>query len=128
MHKYTLDNICAIAYIEGVWEVEITDTFRDWYESLDQDTQERVRVVVDLLEQQGPSLRRPAVGEIKGSRFDPQMHELVIGSSIRILFMFDPRRVAILLLGGDKRGTWNAWYTEAVPQADTLYEEHLGEI
>jgi hypothetical protein len=48
-----------------------------------------------------------------------------IGGGIRILFAFDPRRMAILLIGGDKTGRWNQWYTEMIPIADRLYDEHL---
>ncbi len=43
---------------------------------------------------------------------------------LRILFAFDPRRMAILL-GGDKTGRWNDWYREFIPIADRLYDEHL---
>jgi hypothetical protein len=50
--------------------------------------------------------------------------ELRPSRSIRVLFAFDPRRSAILLLGGDKRGTWTEWYERMVPQADSLYAEH----
>lgn len=50
------------------------------------------------------------------------------GGSIRILFAFDPRRMTILLLGGDKSGRWNAWYDEAIPLADRLYDEHLAAL
>ena len=55
------------------------------------------------------------------------MRELRAGS-IRILFAFDPRRVVILLIGGDKREDWNGWYDVAVPQADDLFVEHLREL
>lgn len=49
-------------------------------------------------------------------------------SAIRILFALDPRRTAILLIGGDKRGRWEEWYDEMIPVADALYDEHLQEI
>jgi hypothetical protein len=55
------------------------------------------------------------------------MKELRVGT-IRILFAFDPRRIAILLIGGDKRNKWNQWYDEFIPIADDLYDEHLVEI
>ena len=42
----------------------------------------------------------------------------------RILFAFEPRRCAILLLGGDKTGD-DRWYDENIPIADRLYDEHL---
>jgi len=45
-----------------------------------------------------------------------------------VLFSFDPRRHAILLLGGDKSGEWNDWYAWAVPLADGLYDEYLREL
>jgi len=45
-----------------------------------------------------------------------------------VLFAFDPRRKAILLLGGDKTGDWTAWYERAIPRADALYRAHLGEL
>ncbi len=58
------------------------------------------------------------------------MRELRIqhkGRAIRVLYAFDPRRAAILLIGGDKTGNDN-WYNEFVPVADKLYDEHLKEI
>ena len=48
--------------------------------------------------------------------------------ALRVLFMFDPRRRAILLLGGDKSGQWEAWYQWAIPAADDLYDEYLDEL
>ncbi len=51
-----------------------------------------------------------------------------IAKNFRILFLFDPRREAILLIGGDKSGQWDRWYAEAIPQAEHLYEEYLGEL
>jgi hypothetical protein len=50
------------------------------------------------------------------------------GGTLRILFIFDPLRQALLLLGGDKTGNWNDWYQDAVPRADALYEEYLTEL
>ncbi len=46
------------------------------------------------------------------------------GEPYRILYAFDPRRVAILLIGGKKTGA-NRWYDEYIPKADQLYDEHL---
>lgn len=48
--------------------------------------------------------------------------------ALRVLFMFDPRRQVIFLLGGDKSGEWSAWYEWAVPAADDLYDDHLDEL
>lgn len=106
------------------WGVEYTDEFEEWWNVILPDEQERITATVELLEEHGPSLKRPAVGTIESSRH-PNMKELIPTTSIRILFAFDPRRSAVLLLGGDKRGKWDDWYDEHVPLADGLYDEHL---
>ena len=46
---------------------------------------------------------------------------------MRIFYAFDPRRTAILLIGGDKTGN-DRFYEEYVPVADNLYDEHLEEL
>lgn len=50
------------------------------------------------------------------------------GGALRVLFTFDPRRHAILLVGGDKTGRWNEWYEWAIPVADDLYDVYLEEL
>jgi hypothetical protein len=115
----------------STWEVEYTDEFEAWWEQLTEEQQEAIAARVALLEQRGPLLRRPYIGEISGSTFDPQMKELICdedGGHLRILFMFDPRRVAILLWGGDKTGLWNRWYPAAIQKADELYGQHLKDL
>ncbi len=65
------------------------------------------------------------------SDFDPQMKELVcdVGAAhIRVLYIFDPRQVALLLLGGDKAGDWKEWYRRNMPAADELYKHHLEQL
>jgi hypothetical protein len=47
------------------------------------------------------------------------------GGALRVMFSFDPRRQAILLLDGDETREWNEWYEWAVPVADDLYDEYL---
>ena len=46
---------------------------------------------------------------------------------VRILFVFDPWRSAILLVAGDKAGSWNKWYARMIPRADQLCEIYLKE-
>ncbi|CAN5754576.1 MAG: benzoate transporter [Rubrobacteraceae bacterium] len=48
-----------------------------------------------------------------------------LGTNILVLFAFDLRRMAILLIGGDKTDRWSESYEEMIPVADYLYEEHL---
>jgi len=110
------------------WEVEYTDQFGLWWDSLTADDQRRIEAAVEVLQERGPGLGRPWVDTLQGSRH-PNMKELrPRGGHLRILFAFDPRRAAILLLGGDKTGQWSSWYEQAIPQADDLYDEHLREL
>jgi hypothetical protein len=111
-----------------MWEVLYTDEFGAWFETLNEDQQDAVIARVELLEAEGPALGRPTVDTIASSRY-PNMKELRVskGGAIRILFAFDPRRQAVLLIGGDKAGQWHAWYEEAIPVADDLFDEYLRE-
>lgn len=112
-----------------VWEVEVTDEFVEWWNGLTVDQQESLTDRVDLLAERGPDLGRPVVDRIHSSRHH-HMKELraAKGGALRVLFMFDPRRQVILLLGGDKTGEWEAWYEWAVPLAEDLYETYLAEL
>ena len=112
-----------------MWEVEFTDQFERWWTGLTASQQEALDVRVQLLSEFGPALGRPVVDTIRGSRH-PHMKELRAsrGGALRVLFAFDPRRHAILLLGGDKTGEWAAWYRRAIPEADDLYEAHIEEL
>jgi hypothetical protein len=108
------------------WEVEYTDEFGAWWASLDEGEQESVAASVQLLEQRGPQLPFPHSTGIESSRHG-HMRELRVqhkGRPLRVLYAFDPRRIAILLLGGDKTGD-DGWYATFVPKADALYDEHL---
>lgn len=116
-----------------MWEVEYTDEFGDWYDDLSEEDQDTVVARVELLEQLGPALGRPAVDNVHQSTH-ANMKELRAERSLRVLFAFDPRRTAILLIGGDKSPddpsspNWNAWYDHYVPIADALYDIHLKEL
>lgn len=112
-----------------MWEVEVTDQLLDWWHRLTTEQQEALTDRVDLLAERGPDLGRPVVDRIQTSRHH-HMKELraAQGGALRVLFMFDPRRQVILLLGGDKSGQWNAWHEWAVPMADDLYDQYLDEL
>lgn len=111
------------------FDVNYTDEFKEWWDGLTVEQQEDIAARVELLEQHGPALRRPVVDQVTTSAFQ-NMKELRCSSdgALRVLFAFDPRREAILLLGGDKSGEWNAWYEWAIPKADELYAEYLREL
>lgn len=108
------------------WEIEYTDEFGAWWDDLNEAEQEDVRAKVNLLRRFGPRLGRPHADVIATSRH-ANMKELIIqhaGRPYRVLFAFDPYRIAILLLGGDKTGD-NRWYERFVPIADRLYSAYL---
>ncbi len=111
------------------WEVEFTNEFGGWWESLDDDEQDSVDVSVHLLEACGPSLGFPHSSKVNNSKHS-HMRELRVqhkGLPYRILYAFDPRRVALLLLGGNKGGD-DRWYEVHIPLADKIYDQHLKEI
>lgn len=110
-------------------EVECTDEFEVWWDGLNEDEQVSVKAHVDLLEEKGAMLPYPYSSGVEMSRHS-HMRELRIqhkGEPYRVLYAFDPRRTAILLLGGCKAGN-NRWYRENVPRADRIYDEHIRSI
>ena len=112
-----------------VWEVEYTDEFGDWWTSLGEAQQDRITATVKLLAAQGPKLAFPHSSGINGSRH-AHMRELRVqsgGNPLRVFYAFDPRRAAILLIGGDKTGK-DRFYEEYVPLADDLYDAYLKEL
>jgi hypothetical protein len=112
-----------------VWDVEFSDEFGEWWDTLAPAEQKSVDFTVSLLQELGPALKVPHSSGIEMSRHS-HMRELRIqheGRPYRVLYAFDPRRVAFLLIGGDKTGR-NRWYEEFVPRADTIYDAHLREL
>ena len=108
--------------------MEYTDEFEGWWITLTIAEQAAIDDAVAALQQLGPSLGRPWVDTIKTSHHSNMKELRPRGGNIRVLFAFDARRTAILLVGGDKTGQWQDWYDETVPEADRLYEEHLNDI
>jgi hypothetical protein len=112
-----------------MWEVEYTDEFEAWWGTLDENQREAVSFSVNLLRQFGPSLKFPHSSSVKQSRHG-NMRELRSqsgGNPIRTFYAFDPGRVGILLIGGDKTGD-DRFYDVMVPKADSIYEQYLKEI
>ncbi len=82
-----------------VWEVEYTDEFGEWWDSLTQSERERIGAFVSLLKERGTQLSYPYSSQINGSKHE-HMRELRIqhkGEPYRVLYAFDPKRCAILL-------------------------------
>jgi hypothetical protein len=112
-----------------MWDVEYTDEFEEWWETLSEDEQNAIAYSVCLLQSEGPALKFPHSSDVKQSRHK-NMRELrsqCKGKPYRTFYAFDPRRTAILLIGGDKTGN-DDFYDEMVPKADKIYDQYLKEI
>jgi hypothetical protein len=110
------------------WQVLVSDQVRQWLDSLDQPTFAVVMKALEILSEFGPVLGRPYVGKITGSRVSnlKELRPLSNDSGhVRILFAFDSRRAAILLIAGDKTGQWRKWYKKQIPEAERLFQQHL---
>ncbi|GAA1216013.1 hypothetical protein GCM10009665_02270 [Kitasatospora nipponensis] len=143
VHLFDLDsttlalyNPCVLqgALKPGAGELghRVLDEVRDWLHLLrkeDRETLLLVSAAIDLLAERGPGLGRPLVDTLTGSRL-PNLKELRPGSGgsseVRVLFAFDPRRNAVLLVAGDKSSNWKGWYKVAIPLAEERYWSHLG--
>lgn len=112
------------------WDIYQTDEVAAWMEELrraDPPAAEKVEAAVDVLSEYGPTLGRPLVDTLTGSKIANLKELRPRQTMIRILFVFDPWRSAILLTAGDKTGQWNSWYDRAIPHAEELYAVYLKE-
>jgi hypothetical protein len=115
------------------WDIYVVNEVRDWLEEIrieDPSTFDQIDDAIYALSRSGPALKRPLVGAVNGATIK-NLKELRPGSAgrseIRILFVFDPWRSAILLVAGDKAGNWQRWYRRAIPLAEQRYEIYLKE-
>jgi hypothetical protein len=117
------------------WEINLHPSVESWLLKLAEEdpmsadlVEAAVAAAVDMLAESGPALGRPLVDRLSGCRTH-NLKELRPGSSgsteVRVLFVFDPRREAILLVAGDKSGRWRDWYRESIPLAEARYDEYL---
>lgn len=112
-------------YTGRVWEVRFSHEAEAWIDTLTDGEYRSFFGAVDALELVGPSLGRPIVDTIRGSRHTNMKELRSVGGNLRALFAFDPKRQAIILLGGDKTGNWRGWYEQNIPKADDLYDDYL---
>ena len=111
------------------WNVEYSDEFEAWLQALSEEQQDDIDAAGLLLIEQGPRLPFPYSSGISRSKH-AHMRELRVqsgGRPLRVFYAFDPRRSAILLIGGDKTGD-DRFYERMIPIADALYDVYIDEI
>lgn len=109
-------------------EIICTDEFADWYGALSLEEQSSVARIVDLLAERGVALGYPYSTAIEGSSI--ALRELRIqhqGRPFRVFYAFDPKRQAVLLIGGDKTGQ-DTFYEQIVPLAEQIWKQYLAEF
>jgi hypothetical protein len=113
-----------------MWKILVTTEFETWHLTLADNEKIALSNVLALLEHRGPVLGRPHVDRVESSRFH-NMKEIRLSNGIRVFFAFDPRRSAVLLIGGNKSESessspnWNRFYEQLIPVADEIYAGHL---
>ena len=111
------------------WQVEYTDQFKEWWDTLSEEQQEDLAATVESLMERGPTLPFPhSSGRVSSRHSRMREHRTQSGGEpLRTFYTFDPRRVSILWIGGIKTGN-DRFYQEYVPIAYALYDEHLEEL
>jgi hypothetical protein len=108
-------------------DVVATDEFRDWYRALRDDDARAVTRAVDRLEMMGVSLPFPYASAIIGSRVAlRELRAQSVGHPLRVIYVFDARRAAVLLLGGDKTGDAR-FYERMIPLAEGVWDTYRRE-
>ena len=114
-----------------MWLIVLHPEVEKWFLALaksDPSSAERVQDAINMLESQGPTLGRPLVDRIKGSKLHALKEQRPASAGrtkIRILFAFDAERQAVLLVAGDKAGNWTGWYDTNIPIAERRWAEEI---
>ncbi len=108
------------------WQILRLPEFDGWFDALERSDREALDAKIAALRLLGPGLGRPHADTIDGSRHS-NMKELRARQTLRVFFAFDPKRRAVLLIGGDKRGD-SRFYRRMIPWADGLYDRYLASL
>ncbi len=108
------------------WSLIYHDEFAAWLAAQEEPLQDEALAHLEMLKDRGPLLGRPYVDTLKGSSL-ANLKELrfeIKRAPIRILFAFDPKRQAVILLGGNKQTT-KRWYDINIPIAEKRFRQHV---
>ena len=109
--------------------VNTSEEFDAWFQAQEDNLKDRIAAAIQPLEVFGPRLGRPHVDTLKDSSLS-NLKELRVqyrGEPYRILFAFDPRREALLLVGGNKAGD-KRFYKTMIPKAEAIFQKHLDSL
>jgi hypothetical protein len=110
------------------WDVEFDDAFEAEFLAFEPGVQDALLAAARLLADYGPQLGRPYADTLKGSKH-ANMKELrfeAMDGEWRAAFAFDRRRMAILLVAGDKSGgSQKRFYKQLIARADRRFSAHL---
>ena len=113
-----------------MWAIETTDTFDEWFDTLDDTDRANVLASMMVFRDRGPRLSRPYADTLYGSSYS-NMKELRVqskGDPLRAFFAFDPKRKGILLCAGNKTGDEKRFYEVMIPIADREFAAHLDKL
>lgn len=109
----------------AAWNVDFTPEAEAWFKALSAHDHARMTRRLDELRRHGPTLGRPAVDSVHGSRHRNMKELRIAKSPVRALFAFGPDQRAIILVGGSKAGREKRWYRAQLSVADRLFADHL---
>jgi hypothetical protein len=112
------------------WEVETTNEYDNWFLAQAESGQASIRMKVKLLEEFGPLLPRPHVDTLNGSKLKnlKELRTQTENNVFRVAFLFDEKRKAILIIGGDKKGkNEKQFYKNLIKQAEKIYQKYQKE-
>ncbi|TAN51630.1 MAG: addiction module toxin RelE [Rhodospirillales bacterium] len=110
------------------WTVRFHDEFEPEFDALPVEVQDELLACATVLAQIGPTLGRPHVDTLAGSKH-ANMKEIRFDAgdgAWRVAFAFDPKRAAVLLVAGDKSGiSQKRFYRSLIEKADGRFDRHL---
>jgi len=109
------------------WEVETTEEYDTWFLDQAGNEQEAIRIKVELLSEYGPHLTRPHVDTLRRSNLNnlKELRAQTENHVLRVAFIFDEERRAVLLIGGDKKGkNERRFYRNLIMQAEKIYQQY----
>jgi hypothetical protein len=110
------------------WDVDTTEEYDAWFMDQTEDGQAAIQMKVEFIKEYGPLLPRPHADTLKGSKLSnlKELRAQAAAHVFRVAFLFDEKRKAVLLIGGDKKGkNEGRFYRNLIRQAEEIYKQYL---